>query len=173
MERLTLPSTYLFNERVEHVQKILRPLVDGKIVHCQFVPGALGNNSQVISSQSRQGKKPDNYHDWRFPTKAAPRVWFHYSEIWTLTNLGRHCSLNRAYLHLGSSGVPGGCSRRFIVSYLISVTCVRQTEWPAFRHKSLLKSNLRRITQHQPPGKAARVFQITMPLRTESARHPL
>ena len=32
------------------------------------------------------------------------------------------------------------------------MTCVRQTEWPAFRHKSLLKSNLRRITQHQPPG---------------------
>ena len=25
----------------------------------------------------------------------------------------------------GSSGVPGGCSRRFIVSHLISVTCVR------------------------------------------------
>jgi hypothetical protein len=23
----------------------------------------------------------------------------------------------------GSSGVPGGCSRRFIVSYLISATC--------------------------------------------------
>src|SRR5208337_3120243 len=45
---------------------------------------------------------------------------------------------------LGSSGVPGGCSRRFIVSHLISVICVRRTEWPAFRHKSLLKSNLRR-----------------------------
>src|SRR5271166_3857214 len=53
---------------------------------------------------------------------------------------------------VGSSGVPGGCSRRFIVSHLISVACVRQTEWPAFRHKSLLKSNLRRTTQHQPPG---------------------
>src|SRR5271166_302414 len=53
---------------------------------------------------------------------------------------------------IGSSGVPGGCSRRFIVSHLMSVTCVRQTEWPAFRHKSLLKSNLRRTTQHQPPG---------------------
>ena len=52
----------------------------------------------------------------------------------------------------GSSGVPGGCSRRFIVTHLISVTCDRQTEWPAFRHKSLLKSNLRRTTQHQPPG---------------------
>ena len=52
----------------------------------------------------------------------------------------------------GSSGVPGDCSRRFIVIHLISVTCVRQTEWPAFRHKSLLKSNLRRTTQYQPPG---------------------
>ena len=45
-----------------------------------------------------------------------------------------------------------GCSRRFIVSHLISVTCGRQTEWPAFRHKSLLKSNLRRTIQYQPPG---------------------
>src|SRR5208283_3252222 len=26
---------------------------------------------------------------------------------------------------VGSSGVPGGCSRRFIVSHLISVTCVQ------------------------------------------------
>src|SRR5271165_652737 len=52
----------------------------------------------------------------------------------------------------GSSGVPGGCSRRFIVSHWISVTCVRQTEWPAFRHKALLKRNLRRTAQHQPRG---------------------
>ncbi|MFI5387208.1 MAG: hypothetical protein ACHQ50_13945 [Fimbriimonadales bacterium] len=85
---------------MKHVEEMLRPPVDGETVHCQFVPGALGNNCHVISSQSRQGKRPDDYHDWRFPIKAAPRVWFHYFEIWTRTNLGRHCSLNRAYLHL-------------------------------------------------------------------------
>ena len=31
----------------------------------------------------------------------------------------------RLHFGFGSSGVPGGCSRRFIVSHLTSVTCVR------------------------------------------------
>jgi hypothetical protein len=100
MDRLTRLSSYLYEDRVNLIQEMLRPLLDGETVHCQFVPGALGNNSRVISSQSRQAKRPENYHDWRFPIKLAPRIWFHYFEIWMLINNGRHCSLNRAYLHL-------------------------------------------------------------------------
>lgn len=100
MDALTLPANYLYDERVDIVKEILRPLVDGGTVHCVFAPKALGPGTQVITSPNGQAKKPDNYHDWRFQIKSAPSVWFHYFEIWKLLDLGRHCSLNRAYLHI-------------------------------------------------------------------------
>jgi hypothetical protein len=99
MSGIILPSAYLYSERISHVQELLRPLCDGDTIHCQFVPGTSGS-SKVISSKSRQAKTPDNYHDWRFPTKAAPRIWFHYYEIWNLIGVGRDCKINRAYFHL-------------------------------------------------------------------------
>jgi len=99
MNGLILPSSYLYTDRVGRVQELLRPLCDGDAIHCMFVPGTRGN-SKVISSLSHQGKTPDNYHDWRFPVRGAPKVWFNYFEIWNLTNNGKECRLNRAYFHL-------------------------------------------------------------------------
>ncbi len=99
MNGLTLPSSYLYTDRVGRVEELLRPLCDGDTIHCTFVPGTPGN-SKVISSLSRQAKTPDNYRDWRFPVRAAPKVWFNYFEIWNLLNNGRDCRLYRAYLHL-------------------------------------------------------------------------
>lgn len=100
MPGLITSSAYLYEERIGLVQEMLRPLADGAIVHCSFAPGALGDGSQVITSQNGLAKRPDNYHDWRFPVKSAPTVWFHYFEIWRLLKSGRDCSINRAYLHL-------------------------------------------------------------------------
>ena len=47
---------------------------------------------------------------------------------------------------VGSSGVPGGCSRVLIVSPLIAITCDGRSESPALRLKSLLRNGFHRNT---------------------------
>ena len=108
-------------------------------------PGPRQDPAQQFSG--RFGLDPEPFH------KSLQRVPREPDRAVITLTCGKHLGQTTSLTwHEGSSGVPGGCSRRFIVSHLISMTCVRQTEWPAFRHKALLKSNLRRTIQHQPPG---------------------
>jgi hypothetical protein len=105
MSGLIMPSSYLYSDRKDEVEELLRPLRDGEVIWCDFVTGAI-KGAIVISSGSHQPRKPDNFHDWRFRTKAKPDLWAHYYEVWEQLGGGKKCRIIKSYLHIYKKNGP-------------------------------------------------------------------